>query len=232
MIMRIGIIEDDRLLCQALEIALQEAGHKTVSAHTKKEALSLFGGKEDLLLVDIGLPDGDGIRLYQQLCREEKEPHGGSQADRTPAIFLTARDEERDMLDAFNVGAEDYVVKPFSMKVLLKRIEVVLRRNSEGSIRVCGELELYPERKQVFLHGEEISLTAKEYRLLEYFMRNQGQVLTMDNLLQAVWGLDGEFVSENTVSVTIRRLRKKIEPDMSCPAYIRNVFGLGYRMGE
>ena len=136
------------------------------------------------------------------------------------------------MLAAFDVGAEDYVVKPFSTKVLLKRIEVVLRRNSEGSILVCGDLELYPERKQVFLRGKEISLTAKEYRLLEYFMRNQGQVLTMDNLLQAVWGLDGEFVSENTVSVTIRRLRKKIEPDMSRPVYIRNVFGLGYRMGE
>ena len=136
------------------------------------------------------------------------------------------------MLTAFDVGAEDYVVKPFSMKVLLKRIEVVLRRNSEGSILVCRDLELHPERKRVLLGGNEISLTAKEYRLLEYFMKNQGQVLTMDNLLQAVWGLDGEFVSENTVSVTIRRLRKKIEPDMSRPVYIRNVFGLGYRMGE
>lgn len=84
----------------------------------------------------------------------------------------------------------------------------------------------------MLLGGNEVSLTAKEYQLLEYFMRNQGQVLTMDNLLQAVWGLDGEFVSENTVSVTIRRLRRKIEPDMSRPVYIRNVFGLGYRMGE
>lgn len=230
--MRIGIIEDDRLLCQALEIALQEAGYGTASAHTKKEAFSLFDGKEDLLLIDIGLPDGDGVRLYQQLCREGKALHGNPQEDRIPAIFLTARDEERDMLAAFDVGAEDYVVKPFSMKVLLKRIEVVLRRKSEGSILVCRDLELDPERKQVLLCGEEITLTAKEYRLLEYFMRNQGQVLTMDSLLQAVWGLDGEFVSENTVSVTIRRLRKKIEPDMSRPVYIRNVFGLGYRMGE
>ncbi|MBM6749922.1 response regulator transcription factor [Mediterraneibacter glycyrrhizinilyticus] len=230
--MRIGIIEDDRLLCQALEIALQEAGYGTASAHTKKEAFSLFDGKEALLLIDIGLPDGDGVRLYQQLCREGKALHGNPREDRIPAIFLTARDEERDMLAAFDVGAEDYVVKPFSMKVLLKRIEVVLRRKSEGSILVCRDLELDPERKQVLLCGEEITLTAKEYRLLEYFMRNQGQVLTVDSLLQAVWGLDGEFVSENTVSVTIRRLRKKIEPDMSRPVYIRNVFGLGYRMGE
>lgn len=226
--MRIGIIEDDRLLNQALEIALRDAGYDTVCACTKQEALSKLDGKEDLLLIDIGLPDGDGIRLYQRLRRES----GELQKKSTPAVFLTARDEERDMLAAFDLGAEDYVVKPFSMKVLLKRIEVVLRRNSEGSILVCRDLELYPGRKQVLLGGNEVSLTAKEYHLLEYFMRNQGQVLTMDNLLQAVWGLDGEFVSENTVSVTIRRLRKKIEPDMSRPVYIRNVFGLGYRMGE
>lgn len=226
--MRIGIIEDDRLLNQALEIALRDAGYDTVCACTKQEALSKLDGKEDLLLIDIGLPDGDGVRLYQQLRRES----GELQKKSTPAVFLTARDEERDMLAAFDLGAEDYVVKPFSMKVLLKRIEVVLRRNSEGSILVCRDLELYPGRKQVLLGGNEVSLTAKEYQLLEYFMRNQGQVLTMDNLLQAVWGLDGEFVSENTVSVTIRRLRKKIEPDMSRPVYIRNVFGLGYRMGE
>ena len=226
--MRIGIIEDDRLLNQALEIALRDAGYDTVCACTKQEALSKLDGKEALLLIDIGLPDGDGIRLYQQLRRES----GELQKKSTPAVFLTARDEERDMLAAFDLGAEDYVVKPFSMKVLLKRIEVVLRRNSEGSILVCRDLELYPGRKQVLLGGNEVSLTAKEYQFLEYFMRNQGQVLTMDNLLQAVWGLDGEFVSENTVSVTIRRLRKKIEPDMSRPVYIRNVFGLGYRMGE
>ena len=136
------------------------------------------------------------------------------------------------MLAAFDVGAEDYVVKPFSMRVLLKRIEVVLRRNREESVLVCRDLTLYPERKQVFLFGEEVCLTAKEYQLLECFMSNQGQVLTIDNLLEKIWGLDGEFVTENTVSVTIGRLRKKIEPDPGRPVYIRNVFGLGYRMGE
>ena len=224
--MWIGVIEDDRLLNQALEIALREAGYDTVSIHSKKEALALLDGREDLLLIDIGLPDGDGVRLYQELQKKWK------QKQMVPAVFLTARDEERDMLAAFDVGAEDYVVKPFSMKVLLKRIEVVLRRNREGSVLTCRDLTLYPERKQGLLFGEEISLTAKEYQLLEYFMSNQGQVLTINNLLEKVWGLDGEFVSENTVSVTIGRLRKKIEPDPGCPDYIRNVFGLGYRMGE
>ena len=163
--MWIGIIEDDRLLNQALEIALREAGYDTVSIHSKKEAFTLLDGREDLLLIDIGLPDGDGVRLYQELQKKWK------QKQMVPAVFLTARDEERDMLAAFDVGAEDYVVKPFSMRVLLKRIEVVLRRNREESVLACRDLTLYPERKQVFLFGEEVCLTAKEYQLLECFMR-------------------------------------------------------------
>lgn len=220
--MLIGIIEDDRLLSQALERVLSTAGYDTVCTHTKEEALTLLSGNEDLLLIDIGLPDGDGIRLYQELRTRGK----------TPAIFLTARDEEKDMLDAFNCGADDYVVKPFSMKILLKRVEVVLKRSGGDEMLVCRDLVLYPGRKQVFLNGAEIALTAKEYQLLEYLMMNQNQVLTKENLLDQVWGLDGDFVSDNTLSVTIGRLRKKIEPCAGQPVYIRNVFGMGYRMGD
>lgn len=223
----IGIIEDDRLLNQALHIALQNAGYSTFCARTKKEALSSLGGEESLLLIDIGLPDGDGVSLYQELISQSNR--------RIPAIFLTARDEERDMLTAFDTGADDYVVKPFSMKVLLKRIEAVLRRSSETNEEKqlsVNELVVYPERKQVFLQGQEVILTAKEYRLLEYLMVNQGQVLTKENILEHIWGLDGQFVVDNTVSVTINRLRKKIEPDTRQPVYIKNVFGLGYRIGD
>ena len=133
------------------------------------------------------------------------------------------------MLAAFDTGADDYVVKPFSMKVLLKRIEVVLKRNREGSVLTCGDITLYPEKKQVFSDDEEISLTAKEYQLLELFMANQDQVLTKENILDRIWGIDGEFVEENTLSVTISRLKKKLGREQS---HIRNVFGLGYRMGE
>lgn len=218
----IGIIEDDLLLNQALKMALQNAGYDILCAHTAKEALALLGNREALLLVDIGLPDGDGIHLYQEL-RKKRE---------IPAIFLTARDEERDMLTAFDTGAEDYVVKPFSMEVLLKRIQVVLKRSGGEEMFSFRELVLYPAAKQVFLKGQELSLTAKEYQLLEYLMRNQGQVLTKENILEQVWGMDGQFVVDNTVSVTINRLRKKIELDAKRPSYIKNVFGLGYRIGE
>lgn len=218
----VGIIEDDRLLNQALKLTLEKAGYETVSAHTKQEALSIMGNGEELLIVDIGLPDGDGISLYRVLQTRRK----------IPAIFLTARDEEEDMLSAFDIGADDYVVKPFSMKVLLKRIEAVLKRNRGTSQLSFRELILYPAGKQVFMKGQEIRLTAKEYRLLEYLMMNQGQVLTRENILEQVWGLSGQFVVDNTVSVTINRLRKKIEPDAGQPDYIKNVFGLGYRIGD
>ena len=219
--MTIGIIEDDSLLNQAVEIALQNAGYYIISAHTRKEALDLLREKVDVFLIDIGLPDGNGIELYQELQMEK----------RIPAIFLTARDEEKEMLLAFDAGAQDYVVKPFSMKVLMKRLEVVLKRNPEERYMV-GELTLYPDRKQVFTGKTEISLTAKEYQLLEYLMRNQGQVLTKENILETIWGVDGQFVVDNTVSVTINRLRRKIEPDGERQGYIQNVFGLGYRIGE
>ena len=136
------------------------------------------------------------------------------------------------MLAAFDIGADDYVVKPFSMKVLLKRIEAVLKRNGEASPLTFRELSLDPAKKQVFMKGQEIRLTAKEYQLLEYLMRNQGQVLTKENILERIWGISGQFVVDNTVSVTVGRLRKKIEPDARQPDYIKNVFGLGYRIGD
>ncbi len=217
--MVIGIIEDDNLLNQALNKVLRDHGYDTVCAHSGQEAQNIFCKQIDLLLVDIGLPDGDGRRLYRKLNKTKE----------IPAIFLTARDEEKDMLEAFDAGADDYVVKPFSMKVLLKRIEVVLKRKKAGKVLACGGITLYPERKQVFSGSEEISLTAKEYQLLEFFMENQNQVLTKEIILDRIWGLDSAFIEENTVSVAISRLKKKLGQEQS---HIRNVFGLGYRMGE
>ena len=177
--MTIGIIEDDTLLHQALKTALQNAGYQTVSAYTKQEALTTITGSESLLLIDIGLPDGNGLACYKKI-RENTEIR---------AIFLTARDE-----------------------------------------LACGEIILFPDKKQVYKNEKEIILTAREYQLLEYLMYNQGNVLTKENILEYVWGLDGQFVVDNTVSVTINRLRKKIETDAGSPIYLKNVFGLGYKL--
>ena len=217
--MVIGIIADDELLKKALDTTLKRQGYITVLAGSKKEAIQNINRYVDLLIVDIGLPDGDGISLYQELQRNQK----------IPAIFLTARDDERDMLKAFDIGADDYVVKPFSMKVLLKRMEVVLRRTTGENVFMCGEVVLYPERKQVLIGKKEIYLTVKEYQLLEYFIMNQKQVLTKEMILEYLWGIDSESIDINTISVIVSRLKKKLGAESKL---INNVFGMGYRMGE
>ena len=180
--MTIGIIEDDRLLSRSLKVVLEKEGYRTLQVYTKKDAGQILQGTEELLLVDIGLPDGNGMELYHTLMKKWNR--------KIPAIFLTARDEEQEMLKAFDLGAEDYVVKPFSMKVLLKRIEVAFRRNrgedAGEQILKCRNLTLYPQRKKAVSGENEISLTAKEYQLLEYLMKNQGQVLTKENILEHV----------------------------------------------
>ena len=213
--MTIGIIEDDRLLSQSLKVVLEKEGYRTLQVYTKKDAGQILQGTEELLLVDIGLPDGNGMELYHTLMKKWNR--------KIPAIFLTARDEEQEML------------KPFSMKVLLKRIEVAFRRNrgedAGEQILKCRNLTLYPQRKKAVSGENEIALTAKEYQLLEYLMKNQGQVLTKENILEHVWGIDGQYVVDNSVSVLVGRLRKKIEAAGERP-YIQNVFGLGYRMEE
>lgn len=218
----IGILEDDVLLAQALSIALQKEGYQTIIAKNCQEGMRLLDQNPNLLLIDINLSDGDGIsfccnmRKYQEI----------------PAIFLTGRDEEEDMLGAFTAGADDYVVKPFPMRVLVKRIKAVLYRCGEHKeIFLYKGLEIAFGSKRVTCNGKEIALTVKEYRLLEYLVRNKGRLLSKSQILEQVWDLDGAFVGENTVSVTVNRLRKKIEPDVSDPIYIKNVFGQGYLFG-
>ena len=219
----IGIIEDDRLLNDALAIVLKKEGYETRSAYTCREGRLLGRQEAELLLIDVNLPDGDGISLCSQI-REERE---------VPVIFLTARDEEKDMLGAFNAGADDYVVKPFKMQVLLKRIQAVLRRSAEEREEfIYQKLKVSFAKKKVSYEGNEILLTPKEYRLLEYLIRNKGQVLTRENILERIWDVDGLFVGENTVSVTVNRLRRKIEPDPSRPVFIKTLFGVGYLFGE
>ena len=136
------------------------------------------------------MPDGQGSELCLWIRERWKT---------LPIVYLTIRGDSHDIVTGFQNGADDYVVKPFSMKVLLKRIEVVLKRNKEGDILTCGDITLYPEKKQVFSDAEEISLTAKEYQLLELFMANQNQVLTKENILDRIWGIDGEFVEEKYI---------------------------------
>lgn len=217
---KIAVIEDDRLLNQAVTIALEKEGFLVISGYTCLDGLELLKQGVELLLLDINLPDGSGFIV-------------SSQANQIPVIFLTARDDELDMIRAFDSGCEDYIVKPFSLEILKRRIQVVLRREAVASeLFEYKDLQIDYQKKQVSKANELIKLTAKEYRLLTYLTQNCGQVLSKEMILQAVWDLDGLFVVDNTVSVTINRLKKKIETDPSSPIFIKNVFGMGYVFGE
>lgn len=217
----IAIIEDDALLNQALTITLQKAGYTILSAHNCRDGRKLIGQLPDLILLDIGLPDGNGM----ELC------HIATEQTESPVLFLTALDEEIDMIRGFDAGCEDYIAKPFSMEILLRRIEVILRRKRSKNIFSYGELEVHFDQKQLYIHDKPVKLTAKEYQLLECFIHNQGQVLTKETLLQKLWDSKGIFVEENTLFVTITRLRKKMETDPSVPVYIKTVYGIGYIFG-
>ena len=220
---KIAIIEDDKLFHEALKRALKKAGYQVAGAFSLAQGYEVLKEHPSLLIIDRNLPDGDGL----ELCRKARASGG------IPALFLTARDEEEEMIKAFDFGADDYLVKPFSMAVLLKHIEAILRRTGKKhEIFQYENLKIDFERKQVFRETEEVRLTAKEYKLLEILAKNKGRVLTKTMLLQQVWDAEGAFVEENTVNVTLNRLKKKIEPDTSNPIYITNLFGLGYTLGK
>lgn len=217
---KIGVIEDEPLLNEALCVSLEKEGYEVHCGFNVKEGIKLLDKNLDLLLLDITLPDGQGFSIIER----SKE---------LPTIFLTARDDEIDMINAFERGCEDYIVKPFSMEVLKRRIQVVLRRNSKKlNTLIYEDLKIDYEKRQVYNNNGLVMLTAKEYQLLEYLSKNMGQVLSKEMILQKVWDIDGMFVVDNTVSVTVNRLRKKIEPDSKSSVYIKNVFGMGYVFGE
>lgn len=221
---KVIIVEDDVLLNKALCKAFVNAGYEAEGATSIREAKRYLGDGAALMVIDVGLPDGDGFSL----CRRVRE-----RGD-IPVIFLTARDEEADMIRGFDCGADDYLVKPFPVTVLLKHAQAVLRRTAEEETVIFSyeELSIDFERKQVMSRGTAINLTPKEYSLLELLARNRKRVITKQMMLEQLWDGQGSFVEENTVNVTLSRLRKKIEPDPSNPIYIKNVFGLGYTFGE
>ncbi len=215
------VIEDDRALNEGITFALEKEGYHVHSAYTLQEARKCLKQKMNLILLDINLPDGDGRDFMQNVLAGQP----------VPVLLLTARNSEEDMLKGFRAGCDDYITKPFSMPVLLMKIAAVLKR-SEGASRqiyVGGELLYDFENKTLMRHGMPVELTALECRLLELFLHNRGIVLTRETLLERIWDADARFVEERTVNVTIRRLRMKVEDDPEKPAYIKTVFGLGYK---
>lgn len=219
------IIEDDRVLNRGVTFALKKDGHNVISAYSKKEGMQeILNNKIDLLLLDINLPDGNGI----ELCKEIKD-----KVD-FPIVFFTANDTEEDMIRGFEIGCDDYIAKPFSVEILKHKINAMIRRSDMElkNIFKYKELKIDFDRMAVLIADKEINLTATEYKLLELLAKNKGRVVTKEILLEKLWDNNGNFVDENTLSVNIRRLRKKLESDTKNPQYIITVFGIGYTFGE
>ena len=218
---RILLVEDDREIVRTLAAYLRQEGFETDTVSGEKDARCAVSEKKyGLLLVDLALEDGDGFGV----CRAAKEAG-------IPAIFLTASGEEDAVVRGLDMGAEDYVVKPFRPRELVSRIRRVLGRNeSDGGKIAVGDLLLDPVRGIVTRNGEEILLSALEYRLLLLLVSNRGRLLTRDRLLENIWDAAGDFVNDNTLTVYIKRIREKIEKDPQNPAIIRTVRGMGYRV--
>ncbi len=220
---KIAIVEDDKLYNEALTISFKKEGYDVISGFSANDGKNMVAEHPDLVILDVSLPDGSGI----DVCKYIRGVSG------IPVLFLTARDEEIDMIMAYDAGCDDYVNKPFPVDVLKKKVAAILKRNdvNSGSLMYKGLLIDY-DKRSVSYEGQKISLTSKEFGLLEYLSKHRGTVVSKDKLLEAIWDVNGSFVEENTVNVTINRLRKKIEPDGTETTFINNVFGMGYRFGD
>lgn len=220
--MQIFVLEDDNAIGMGLTYSLENEGYSVTLAKDVKSALSIINEKEfSLYILDLTLPDGSGY----DVCRRIKEI-----AD-LPVIFLTAYDDEVNVVMGFEMGADDYISKPFRVKELLVRIKSVLRRynkeSNDGIVKI-RDLVIYTNEAKVYKNGDEIILTAMEYRLLLILLNNRGRVLSRNQLLENIWDIDGDFVEDNTLTVYIKRLRDKIEEEPTKPEIIKTVRGLGY----
>jgi DNA-binding response OmpR family regulator len=217
-------VEDDTTIAMGVEYSLKQDGFQVSLAYRLEEARDLLKRQPfDLVLLDLGLPDGSGY----ELCKEIRA------AGDTPIIILSARDEEASIVLGLDLGADDYIAKPFRLRELISRMKAVLRRR--GPLEAgdhtlsCGNVTVFTQQAKVHKNGREVLVTALEYRLLLTLILNQGRVLTRSQILGSIWDVDEDFVNDNTLTVYIKRLREKLEDDPQNPALIKTVRGLGYQ---
>lgn len=232
--MRVFLLEDDDAIALGLKYSLEKEGYEVTHVTTAADAKSTWkAGEYDICILDINLPDGNGY----DICKFVKE------SEDIPVIFLTASDAEVNVVMGLEMGADDYICKPFRINELMARIKTVLRRagkkesassGADENVERLGNIRIYTNEARVTISDtstgkeEAVELTALEYRLLLTFCNNRGVVLSRNQLLQDMWDVSGDFVNDNTLTVYIKRLRDKIETDPSDPKIIKTVRGLGY----
>lgn len=220
--MKLFVLEDDAAIGMGLSYSLKNEGYDVTVAKNVKSAYEILNKETfSLYILDLTLPDGSGY----DVCREIKK------SGDFPVIFLTAYDDEVNVVMGLDLGADDYISKPFRIKELLARIKSVSRRYSKDSpdgVVSVGSIKVNTNEAKVYKNGAEIILTAMEYKLLLIFINNRGKVLSRQRLLEDIWDVAGDFVNDNTLTVYIKRLRDKIEEDPAKPQIIKTVRGLGY----
>ena len=221
---RIFFVEDDLSLINGLSFAIKKQGYEIDVARTSLEAEQLWmNGKYDLVILDVSLPDGSGYDICQKIRKVSK----------VPIMFLTAADEETDIIMGLDIGGDDYITKPFKLAVFLSRVNALLRR-SENFNQMETELSsngitIQRLKGEVYKSGKQIDLTASEYKLLCLFMENPDMILSPEQILSRLWDCDEKYIDTNTLTVYIRRLRKKIEDNPADPHSIVTVRGMGYK---
>ncbi|EGL82378.1 two component transcriptional regulator, winged helix family [Caldalkalibacillus thermarum TA2.A1] len=228
MVYKILVVDDEKPIADILQYNLEKEGYQVLTAFDGEEAVDKALREEpDLILLDIMLPKKDGFQVCQEIRHKSQ----------VPIIMLTAKDEEVDKVLGLELGADDYVTKPFSTRELLARVKANLRRQQQAvrtaghSWLEIGELRIYPEAYSVYKGDQLLELTNREFELLLFLAKNKGHVLTREHLLETVWGYD-YYGDVRTVDVTVRRLREKVETDPSRPEYILTRRGVGYLLQE
>lgn len=221
---KILIVEDDKNITNTLTYYLQNEGFKIETAKNKNEGIEKIKEKiYNLILLDITLPDGNGYEIYHELKKEKN----------TPVIFLTALDEEKDIVKGLDIGADDYITKPFRTRELLSRIKNVLRHTKQEEIEEkikIGNVEINEAKGIVLKNGKEIELTALEYKILTLLFENRGRIISREQILANIWDENENYVNDNTLTVYIKRIREKIEEDINSPKIIKTIRGLGYKI--
>lgn len=221
---RLFLLEDDLSLINGLSFAMKKQGYEIVIARTTLEADALWAdGKYDLVILDVSLPDGSGF----DFCKKIR------QTSKVPIMFLTAADEETDIIMGLDIGGDDYITKPFKLAVFLSRINALLRRSENFSTAVTelssGGIDIRLLKGEVYKRGEPVELTASEYKLLCLFMENPDRILSSEQILGKLWDCDENYIDNNSLTVYIRRLRTKIEDNPGEPKRIVTVRGMGYK---
>lgn len=216
--MKLLLVEDNEMIVKGLVFSLEQNKYEVEVAYSYKEALEKLNSNYDLIILDITLPDGNGLTLGKNI-KETKA---------VPIMFLTARDEEDDVVMGLDMGAEDYIIKPFRTKEFLSRINNILKRNKKNKVIQVENVIMDLDKCEVLVDGKIVNLTSLEFKILSMLFTNLNRVVTREIIIDKIWDIEGNFVNDNTLSVYIKRIREKLQNE----DIIKTIKGIGYRVDE